>query len=161
MPSVEYKDTDLITDVEMREYQDPDTGETVTYEVETPKGPFEVRISKWLERAEGYHLYGFVEVTSFGQDLAAQSNPWVWVQNQFTVADTLTDSDVSEMINGVGAVESARLDTILDFGNVDPVSATVTSESDSHFIFETVLDGAETFDIDWLTVDFDPNRGGV
>jgi hypothetical protein len=160
MPSVEYNDTDLITDVEVREYQDPETGETVTREVEIPKRPFEVRISKWLERDDGYHLFGFVDVTEFGQTLASQSDPWTWVTDTYSVAGGLTEQDVSEMVDGVAAVENAQLDPILSFGNVVPVSAEVTAEGGDCLDFEIVLDGAETFDIDWLTVDFDPSRGG-
>jgi hypothetical protein len=159
MPSVQYNDAELITDVEVREYEDLDTGETVTREVEAPKRPFEVRVSKWLERDDGYHLFGFVEVTEFGQTLASQSDPWTWVTDTCSVADGLTEQDVSEMVNGVAAVENAQLDAILLFGNVEPASAKVTSEAADRFDFEIVLDGAETFDIDWLTVDFDPSRG--
>lgn len=160
MPSVQYNDAELITDVEVREYEDLDTGETVTREVETPKHPFEVRISKWLEREDGYHLFGFVDVTEFGQTLASQSDPWTWVTDTYSVADGLTERDVSGMVDGVAAVENARLSSILSFGNVDPVFAEVTAEEADQFDFEVVLDGAETFDIDWLTVDFDPSRGG-
>lgn len=161
MPSVEYNDTDLITDVEMREFKDPDTGEPVIQGVEIAKRPFEVRISKWLERDDGYHLHGFVEVTEFGQTLATQSDSWMWVQDTYTVVDGLSEQDVTEMANGVSAVENAQLDAILDFGNVTPISAEVTTEETTRFDFEIVLDGAETFDIDWLTVVFDPTRGGV
>jgi len=42
MPSVEYNDSDLVTDVEVREYRDPETGESITREAETPKHPFAV-----------------------------------------------------------------------------------------------------------------------
>jgi len=160
MPSVEYNDNYLITDVAVREYEDPETGETVTRDVETPKHPFVVRVSKWLERDDGYHLHGFVDVTEFGQTLASRSDPWTWLTDTHSVADGLTEQDVSEMINGFAAVESAQLNAILDLGNVTPVSAEVTSESAYRFDFEIVLDGAETFDINWLAVDFDPNRGG-
>lgn len=161
MPSVEYIDSELITDVEVREYEDPETGETVTREVETPKRPFEVRISKWLERDDGYHLFGSVDVTEFGQTLASQSDPWTWVTDGYSIADGLSGQDVSEMVNGVAAVENAQLDAILSFGNVDPVFAEVTAEGTERFDFKIVLEGAETFDIDWLIVDFDPSRGGA
>lgn len=161
MPSIEYNDQTLIVDVETREYEDPETGETETREVETPKHPFEVRISKWLERDGDYHLYGFVEATEFGQTLASQSEPWTWLTDNYTVGDGLTETMVSEMVNGVSAVQNAELDSILDFGNVEPVSAEVTSETPHRFDFEAVLNGAETFDIDWLAVDFDPSRGGA
>jgi hypothetical protein len=160
MPSVQYNGVELITDVQVREYEDPETGETVTREETTPKRPFEVRISKWLERDDGYHLFGFVDVTEFGQMLASKSEPWTWVTDTHSVADVLTEQDVSEMVNGVAAVENAQFDGILSFGNVEPVSAEVTAEDGDRFDFEIVLDGSETFDIDWLTVDFDPSRGG-
>lgn len=160
MPSVEYIDSELITDVEVREYEDAETGETVTREVETPKRPFEVRINKWLEREDEYHLFGFVDLTEFGQTLASQSDPWTWVTDAYSVVDGLTEQDVAEMVDGVAAVENAQLDAILSFGNVDSVSAEVTSEEADRFDFEIVLNNSETFDIDWLTVDFDPSRGG-
>lgn len=160
MPSVEYNENALIEEVESREYEDPETGEIVSREIEHPKKPFEVRIGKWLEREDGYHLFGFVEVTEFGQSLASQSEPWAWLADTYSVADGLTEQDVLEMINGVAAIENARLGAILSFGNVDPVSAGVTAEDGDRFDFEIVLDSSETFNIDWLTVDFDPSRGG-
>lgn len=160
MPSVEYQPSTLVWDIETREVTDPDTGETVTLEVEVEKRPFEVRISKWLERDDGYQLHGFVEATEFGQTLASRSDPWGWLTDTFSVGDGLTEQDVSKMVDGVVAVENAQLDAILSFGNVTPVSADVTSQDTDWFDLEIVLEAAETFDIDWLTVDFDPNRGG-
>jgi hypothetical protein len=161
MPSVEYQQTDLITETVTREFTDPDSGETVTSEIEEIRNPFEVRISKWLKRNDGYHLYGFVEATGFGQSLASQSVPWTWLNGGYTVADGLTQTDVSEMVTGVTAVLNSQLADILVFGNVSPIDATVTSESANQFDFEIVLSSAETFDIDWLAVDFDPNRSGT
>jgi hypothetical protein len=160
MPTVEYTKSQLIVEVEQETVEDSNTTETVTRTVERPKHPFEVRLSKWVKRSDGYHIHGFVEVTEFGQTLASQSTPWTWVNDTYTVADGLTENNVTEMVNGVQAVENAHLDAILDFGNVEPVSAEVTSEEGTRFDFEIVLDGSETFDIKWLTVDFDPNRGG-
>lgn len=161
MPSVEYRQTDLITETVTREFTDPKSGETVTREVEETRNPFEVRISKWLERDDGYHLHGFVEATEFGQTLSSQSDPWTWLNNGYTVADGLAEQDISEMVTGVTAVQNAQLSDILAFGKVSPVDATVSSESATRFEFEIVLLDAETFDIDWLAVDFDPNRGGA
>ena len=60
---------------------------------------------------------------------------------------------------GVGTVTNAQHDVSLLFGDVTSVSATVTEKSDYRSDFETVFDGSETFDIDWLTFDFDSNRG--
>lgn len=160
MPSVEYHQTDLITETVTREFTDPDSGETVTREVEETRNPFEVRISKWLKRDDGYHLFGFVEVTEFGQTLASQPDPWTWINDDYTVAGGFTQTDVSEMVTGVVAVQNAQLSDILNFANVSPIDATITSESATRFEFEIVLSGAETFNIDWLAVDFDPNRGG-
>lgn len=159
MPSVKYNETTLIAEVETHEYEDPDTGETVTTETEHPQHPFEVRISKWLKRGEGYHLFGFVDVTEFGQTLASKSDPWAWVNGTYTISDGLSETMVAEMVNGVSAVKNAELDAILDFGNVSPVSAEIESKESDRFDFHIVLDGAETFDIDWLTADFDPSRG--
>ena len=160
MPSVEYNLSTLVWGTETREYTDPDTGETTTYTEQVEQRPFEVRISKWLERDGVYHVYGFVEVTAFGQSLASQSDPWAWLNDGYAVADGLTEQDVSEMVTGVTAVQNAQLSDILAFSNVSPVGSTVTSESTTRFDFEIVLSGAETFDIGWLAVDFDPNRGG-
>lgn len=161
MPSVEYADAALITDSVTREYTDPDTGDTLTREETVQKRPFEVRIKKWLKRDDGYHLHGFVLATEFGRELAAQSDPWAWLTNTFAVTDSLTESDVSEMIDGVGAVQDAQPGPILSAGDVSPVASAVTSESSDRFDFEVVVSGAESFDIDWLTVDFDPSRGGA
>lgn len=160
MPSVEYHQTDLITETVTREFTDPDSGETVTREVEETRNPFEVRITKWLERDDGYHLHGFVEATEFGQSLASQSAPWTWLNDNYTVADGLAEQDASEIVTGVTAVQNAQLSDILAFGDVSPVDSAVTSESMNRFEFEAVLSGAETFDIGWLTVDFDPDKGG-
>lgn len=151
----------LIVDVETQEYEDPETGETQTRETKYAKRPFEVRISRWIGRDSEYHVYGFVVVTEFGLELASQSNPAMWVNDLYTVSDKLSESMISEMVNGVSAVKNAHLDSILNFGNVAPGSTKVESEQDRRFDFHIVLDGAETFDIDWLIVDFDPSRGGV
>lgn len=160
MPSVEYAPGTLVWDTETREATDPDTGETVTWEIEQPKHPFEVRISKWLERSDGYHVHGFVEVTAFGQSLAAQSDAYAWMTDTYETTDGVTETVVSEWLRGVGAVQASKLDQILSFGGVEAVDATVTSESEWRMDFEVVLSGATTFDIEWLSVDFDPTRGG-
>jgi hypothetical protein len=160
MPSVEYAPSMLVWDTETLEYEDPETGEMVTEEVEQPKRPFEVRISKWLEREDGYHVHGFVEVTGFGQTLAAKSEPSAWLTDTYQTADGVTGSVVSEWLRGVGAVQTSKLGEILSFGSVKPVDATVTAAETWRMDFKFVLSGATTFDIEWLTVDFDPTRGG-
>ena len=160
MPSVEYLSETLVWDTETREYTDPDTGETTTYDVEVEQRPFEVRISKWLERDDGYHLHGFVEVTPFGQQLAAESDPFAWVTDTYETASGVTETVVSEWLRGVGAVQASKLTEILSFGGVDAMDATITADETWRMDFEVVLSGATTFDIEWLTVNFDPNRGG-
>jgi len=160
MPSVEYAPSMLAWDTETREYTDPETGKTVTEQVKQPKRPFEVRISKWLQREDGYHVHGFAEVTDFGQTLASQTNPSTWLTDTYQTASGVTKKVVSEWVRGVGAVQRSALDEILSFGGVDAVDATVTAESEWRMDFEVVLSGATTFNIEWLTVDFDPTRGG-
>jgi hypothetical protein len=160
MPSVEYAPTMLVWDTETREATDPETGETVTQEIEHPKRPFEVRISKWLERPDGYHVYGFVEVTDFGQALASKSEPFVWVTDTYETAAGVTQIVVSEWLRGVGAVQASKLGEILSFGGVNAVDATVTADETWRMDYKVVLSGATTFDIEWLAVDFDPSRGG-
>jgi len=160
MPSVEYAAETFVSDTETREYTDPDTGETVTREIEQPQRPFEVRISKWLERSDGYHVHGFVEVTAFGQALASQSNAYAWLTNTYETASGVTEPVVSEWLRGVGAVQASKLDQILSFGGVEAVGATVTADDTWRMDFEVVLSGETTFNIKWLTVDFDPTRGG-
>ena len=158
MPSVEYGSNALVWDTETQEYTDGD--ETFTREIEQPQNPFEVRISKWLERDDGYHVHGFVEVTAFGQSLAAQSDAYAWVTDSFETADGVTETVVSEWLRGVGAVQASKLDEILLFGDVEAVNTTVTDDSEWRMDFEIVLSGATIFNIEWLSVDFDPNRGG-
>ncbi len=160
MPSVEYAPKTLAWDTETREYTDPETGETFTVEVEQPKRPFEVRISKWLQRDNGYHVYGCVEVTAFGQTLASKSDPFAWLTDTYQTADGVTGSVVSEWLRGVGAVRASKLDQILLYGGVNAVDATVTADQTWRMDFEVILSGATTFNIEWLTVDFDPTRGG-
>jgi len=160
MPSVEYAPETLVWETDTREYIDPDTGETVTREIEQPQRPFEVRISKWLERSDGYHVLGFVAVTPFGQALASQSDASEWVTDTYETASGVTETAVSEWLRGVGAVQASKLSEILSFGGVEAVDATVTAAETWRMDFEVVLSGATTFDIEWLTVDFDPTRGG-
>jgi len=160
MPSVEYAPTTLVWETETRESTDPETGETVTREIKHPKRPFEVRISKWLERSDGYHVHGFVEVTDFGQALASQSDPFAWLTDTYQTASGVTGTVVSEWLRGVGAVQASKLGEILSFGGVNAVDATVTADETWRMDFEVVLSGATAFSIEWLTVDFDPTRGG-
>ena len=160
MPSVEYNAQTLVWDIKTREYTDPETGETQTREVEVDKRPFEVRISKWLERSDGYHVHGYVEVSDFGRSLASQSEPYAWVTDTYQTADGVTEAVVSEWVRGVAAVQASKLDEMLSFGGVDAVDETITDDSEWRMEFEVVLSGATTFDIDWLTADFDPSRGG-
>jgi hypothetical protein len=160
VPSVEYEPSTLVWDTETRSVTNPETGETATREVEVDKRPFEVRISKWLERSGGYHVHGSVEVTDFGQSLAAQSEPWAWLSEMYQTADGVTASVVTEWLRGVAAVQAGKLSEMLSFGGVEAVDATVTDAAAWRIDFEVVLSGATTFDIEWLTVDFDPTRGG-
>jgi hypothetical protein len=50
------------------------------------------------------------------------------------------------------------LDQILMFGGIEAVDATVTDASEWRMDFEIVLSGATTFDIGWLTVNFNPSQ---
>jgi len=161
MPSVEYAPAALVWDTETREFTDPETGETVTEGVKRPKRPFEVRISKWLQRDNDYHVHGFVDVTDFGQNLALQSNPFAWLTNTHQTASGVTETVVSEWLRGVGAVQAIKLGEILSFGGVEAVDAAVAGDSEWRMDFEVVLSGAATFNIEWLSVDFDPTRGGT
>jgi hypothetical protein len=160
MPSVEYGPTALVYSEETQELEHPDTGETVTREIKQPKRPFEVRISKWLERSDGYHVHGLLKMTAFGQALASQSDAFAWVTETYQTADAVTETAVSEWLRGVGAVQASKLGEILLFGGVDAIDATVTESSEWRMDFEVVLSGATTFNIEWLAVDFDPSRGG-
>lgn len=160
MPSIEYAPETLLWDTDTREETNPDTGETVTREIKQPQRPFEVRISKWLERSGGYHVHGFVEVTDFGQSLATQSDPSAWVTDTYQTASGVTETAVSEWLRGVGAVQASKLDQILLFGGVEAVDATVTDDREWRMDFEIVLSDATMFNIEWLSVDFDPTRGG-
>jgi hypothetical protein len=122
--------------------------------------PFAVRISKWKPTDDGtYELHGFVNVTDFGQQLASQSSPYEWLLSNYQTSDGVTADIISEWVQGVSAIINGQLDAILSFGNVSPVSATVDDVSDGRLTFTIELDGATTFDIQWLTVNFDPTRG--
>jgi len=160
MPSVEYGANTLVWEAETREVTDPETGETVTREIEQPQRPFEVRISKWLERSDGYHVHGFVTVTEFGQSLVAESDPYAWVTEEFETADGVNESVVSEWGDGIAAVQATELDAILAFGGVEAVDATVTDSDTWRMDFRLVLEGARSFEIDWLSVEFEPDGGG-
>lgn len=159
MPTVEYPETTLVWTEETQSVEDPETGETETVTTKHPKRPFEVRISKWLERNSVYRLHGFVSATEFGQLLASQSEPYVWLTDNYQTATGVDEQVVSQWVQGVGAVTQADLSGILQYGNVNAVSATVTDDRATRFDFRIKLSGPETFDIEWLTVDFDPSRG--
>jgi hypothetical protein len=161
MPSVEYPASTLIYDKQTETVEDPETGEQIAVTQKVDKRPFEVRISKWLERDDLYYLHGFVELTEFGVGLASQTDPYTWLIDTYQTVSEVDTSMVSEWVQGVDAVENADLDSILAFGNVAPVKATVTANSLMRIGFEIALDGATMFDIDWLIVDFDPSRSGI
>jgi hypothetical protein len=158
MPSVEYAKTALVYEEQTETAEDPDTGEQVTVMRKITKHPFEIRISKWLQKGGTYQVHGFVEVTSFGQELSSQSDPYGWLTDTYQTASGVGESLVGQWVQGVAAVEKTELSAILDFGNVSPVSATVTDDGSMRMEFEIHLDGPEMFDIDWFTVDFDPSR---
>jgi hypothetical protein len=161
MPSVEYNNTALVYTEITDTTTHPETGETVSYTETTEYRPFEVRLSKWLSRDGDYEVHGHVSVTDFGQLLASQSDPYAWLTSNYQTDSAVDQAVVSEWVQGVGAVTNAQLDAILQFGNVTPIEATVTDTQTSRFDFIITLDGATTFDIDWLAVDFDPSRGGI
>jgi hypothetical protein len=155
-----YSPAALVYSEETQEYTDPDTGETVTVTEQVEHRPFEVRISKWLERSGVYQLHGFVAVTDWGQQMAAQSNPVQWVLNNHQTATDVDSQRLQTWVAGVGAIQNAQLGPILNVGGVTPVSYTVTADKQWRFNFRIDVDSPTTFDIDWLTVDFDPTRGG-
>ncbi len=56
--------------------------------------------------------------------------------------------------------QATELDAILAFGGVAPEYATVIEDSEWRMDFRLVLSGATTFQIDWLSVEFEPDGGG-
>jgi len=159
MPSVDYPTSTVVWSETTETVENPETGATETVTTKHPKRPFEVRISKWLERDGLYQVYGFVSVTEFGQQLASRSDPYAWATNNYQTATGVTEQTVAQWVQGVGAVSQANLDGILQYGGVSPVSATVTDDRATRFDFRIALDGPATFNIEWLTVEFDPQRG--
>jgi len=83
MPSVEYNQAKLVYKEIENTYENPETGETETVVTKQQKNPFVVRISKWLKESGNYNLYGYVEVTPWGQDLNSQSSPYDWITNNY------------------------------------------------------------------------------
>jgi len=160
MPSVEYGPTALVYSEETQELEHPDTGETVTRTSTTEHRPFEVRISKWLERDGVYQLHGFVRVTEWGQQMAAQSSPAQWVLNNHQTAVGIDGRVLQTWVRGIKTVQQTSLAPILKAGGVTPADATVTDDEQWRLDFRIDLNGPATFDIEWLTVDFDPTRGG-
>jgi len=160
MPSVEYGPTALVYSEETEELEHPDTGQTVTRTTTTEHRPFEVRIRKWLERDGVYQLHGFVAVTDWGQQMVAQSNPVQWVLDNHQTATGVDSQVLQTWLQGVGAIQQANLEPILNAGGVTPVSYTVTADEQWRFDFQIDLNGPTTFNIEWLSVDFDPTRGG-
>ena len=160
MPSVEYHQTNLITETVTREFNDPETGETVTVEVEVEKNPFEVRISKWLERSDGYHLHGFVNVTDFGKELVNADSTMEEVLSEYQVDDSVSEEVIGKWRQAINSVRQNKFDEILSYTNVDVIDTEVKEQNKWRMDFEVVLSGATTFDIEWLAVDFDPTRGG-
>jgi hypothetical protein len=158
MPSVEYAKTALVYEEQTETAEDPDTGEQVTVTRKITKHPFEIRISKWLQEGDTYQLHGFVEVTDFGQELASQSDPYGWLTDTYQTASGVGESLVGQWVQGVAAVENTELSVILDFGDISPVSATVTADAAMRMDFQICLTGPTTFNIEWLSVDFDPSR---
>jgi hypothetical protein len=160
MPSVEYNNTALVWEEQTETVTDPDTGETTTVTNTLEKRPFEVRVGKWLVRDGDYQLHGFGNVTDFGELLASQTDTYAWLTSNYQTDTAVDETVVSEWVQGVSAVRNAQLDAILNFGNVTPLSTGVTDTQPSRFNFIIVLEGATVFDIDWLSVDFDPSRSG-
>jgi hypothetical protein len=156
MPSVEYSPTALVYTEQTTEITDPETGETKTVTTQTQYNPFEVRLSKWKEEPDGYHITGFVSVTEFGSKLISQSDPYTWLTENYQTGSRITSQIVNEWLTGIEAVGQQSLNPILDYGNVTAEKATVTDGVSDRFDFEIVLSGATTWDIDWLTVSFDP-----
>jgi hypothetical protein len=161
MPSIEYAKTLLVYEEQTETVEDRDTGEQVTVTRRIDKHPFRIRISKWLQEDETYQLHGFVEVTDLGQELSSQSDPYGWLTDTYQTASGVSESVVGQWVQGVTAVENTQLDAILDFGNVSPVKATVTADFPMRMDFEIYLTGPTTFNIEWLSVDFDPSRSGA
>ena len=160
MPSVEYNQTKLVYEEVEQTFEDPETGETQTITNEVQKNPYEVRISKWLETDGNYKLYGFVEVTEWGQNLYSQASPYDWITNNFQTASAIDQAVIDEWLQGIQAVQNAELGEILSFANISPVNYTATGDDSNRMDFTIQLEGQETFDIEWLRVDFDPKRGG-
>jgi hypothetical protein len=161
MPSVEYPQTTLVSETQTETAEDPDTGEQITVTRDIDKRPFEVRISKWLQEGEMYLLHGFVEVTDFGRELVSQTDPYSWLTDTYRTVSRVDEPMVKEWVKGVSAVENTELSAILKFGDVSPEKATVTADAAMRMDFEISLGGPTTFDIEWLTVDFDPSRSGL
>jgi hypothetical protein len=161
MPSVEYFQETLIYTEQTKTRTRPETAETVTQVIRNAQRPFELRISKWKSTDDDtYQLYGFVEATDFGQQLASQARPYKWLTTNYQTDNAVTSTVVSEWVQGVSKIINGQLDTILSFGSVSPVSATVDGVSNGRLTFTIELNSATTFDINWLQVDFDPTRGG-
>jgi hypothetical protein len=161
MPSVEYSKTTLVYEEQKKTAEDPDTGEQVTVTKRIDKYPFEIRISKWLQEDETYQLHGFVEVTDFGEELSSHSDPYGWLIDTYQPVSGVDESVVGQWVQGVNAVENTELNAILDFGDVSPVTATVTADLPMRMDFEVYLTGPTTFNIEWLSVDFNPSRSGA
>lgn len=160
MPSVEYDRSALVWSIETMDVEDQETGETVEREVEVAKRPFEIRITKWIKRDDGYHVHGFVSVTDFGQALTYQEDPPAWVSEEFETTDDVSEQVVGEWVDGIAAVQTAELSEILAAGGVESENAAVTEANEWRMEFVVVLSGATTFDIEWLSVCFNPERGG-
>jgi len=159
MPSVEYDYTQLVSEQVEQTYENPETEQTETVTSKQQKNPFEVRISKWLEASSNYKLHGYVEVTPWGQDLHAQSSPHDWITNNYQTASSVDQTVIDEWLQGIQAVKNGELQQILSFANISPVSYNVTGNAENKMEFIIELESKEVFDIDWLHIDFDPNRG--
>ena len=160
MPTVEYNQTKLVYQEVEETYENPDTGETQTVTREIQKNPFEIRISKWLKRDGNYKLHGFVEVTSWGQNLHSQTSPYDWITNNYQTTSAIDQTVIDEWLQGIQAVQNAELGKMLSFANISPVNYTVTGNGSNRMDFTIQLEGQQVFSIDWLEVDFDPTRGG-
>jgi len=160
MPSVEYLRQGLIKEVLTGKVENPDTGEMVEVEKEVAKHPFEVRIGKWVEKDNVYHVHGFVKVTEFGEKLVAEKDAWSFLKDNYSLGEKMSESKMKEMIDGIKLVKNGDLKNILDIGNVEFEDFTVKSEEQGSIDFKLALPSAQVFDIDWLKVDFDPSRGG-
>lgn len=160
MTSVEYGYTQPFVKTETVEYQDPETGETVTDTQDSKRVPIRVYTRKWTETGTNtYRLWLRVTVTDFGETLYQSGVP-----ENVTAPDWYADMS-NELTTWIGAIYSGELPAQVIEQSVDATVEVVSMESKGDDVHATIDVESDSYpvvaELIAATASFDPSRGGA